>query len=47
MDFPAKKEELMTKGQEVAKKINELNIELLKINAQIDLCNEELGISNN
>ena len=47
MDFPAKKEELMTKGQEVAKKINEINIALLKINPQIDLCNEELGISNN
>jgi len=49
MDFAAKKEELIKRGTELSNevsqlqgKMNELNLEIIKINGKIELCDEEL-----
>tara|TARA_R100000426_G_scaffold85551_1_gene65655 strand:- start:396 stop:539 length:144 start_codon:yes stop_codon:yes gene_type:complete len=43
MDFAAKKEELIKKGTELSDKVNELNLEIIKIKGKIEMCDEELN----
>jgi|TARA_Y100000052_G_C2913153_1_gene63727 uncharacterized protein YlxW (UPF0749 family) len=50
MDFAAKKEALIKKGTELSNevttlqnKMNELNLEIIKINGKIEMCDEELN----
>ena len=50
MDFATKKEELIKKGQELTAeldsiqiKANKLNLEIIKINGKIEMCDEELN----
>lgn len=50
MDFAAKKEALIKTGQELSAKVsqlqgemNELNLEIIKINGKIEMCDEELN----
>ena len=50
MDFAAKKEALIKKGTELSNevsplqaKMNELNLEIIKINGKIEMCDEEIN----
>ena len=52
MDFVAKKEALIKKGTELSNevsqlqtKMNELNLEIIKINGKIEMCDEEITLA--
>lgn len=52
MDFAAKKEELIKEGTELSNKVsklqgemNELNLQIIKINGKIEMCDEEITIA--
>ena len=52
MDFAAKKEALIKTGTELSNevsqlqgKMNELNLEIIKINGKIEMCDEEINIA--